>query len=170
MSILTTFATVTAAILVVGYGIGQITSKSISTHIEIDAPAETVWNILCDGVDIASWNPFVKRMQGALTVGNQIAITVQPEGKSAMDFKPFVLVADKGRELRWVGRLGFKGVFDGEHYFLLEQTDQGTTIFRHGETFSGMLVHILFPLLAKDTTKGFEAMNKALKARAEAAA
>jgi len=84
-----------------------------------------------------------------------------------MDFTPEVLVADKNAELRWVGRLGFKGIFDGEHYFILEETAEGTTILHHGENFTGILAYPLLALIKDDTLKGFEAMNKALKARVE---
>ena len=85
-----------------------------------------------------------------------------------MDFTPEVLVAIEKEELRWVGRLGFKGIFDGEHYFILEETDRGTTVFRHGENFTGLLGYPLIALIREDTHNGFVAMNKALKARAEA--
>lgn len=40
--------------------------------------------------------------------------------------------------------------------------------FRHGETFTGMLTDLFFVMMEEDTTRGFEAMNVALKQRAEA--
>ncbi len=82
-----------------------------------------------------------------------------------MNFTPTVLVSDESQELRWIGRLGFKGIFDGEHYFIMEETAEGTTLFRHGETFSGMLAYVLFPLIGEDTEAGFNALNEALKSR-----
>jgi hypothetical protein len=84
-----------------------------------------------------------------------------------MDFAPEILVADENAELRWVGKFGFKGIFDGEHYFILEETDRGTTIFRHGESFTGILGYPLLALIREDTENGFKAMNVALKARVE---
>lgn len=167
MSILFKSATVLAVALVAAYGIGQFTSRIIATEIEINAPANVVWEELVDTEAYTDWNPFVKKLSGDLTVGNTLAVTVQSEGNSSMNFTPTVLVSDAGHELRWVGRLGFKGVFDGEHSFILEETSKGTTIFRHGETFTGMLAYVLFPLIGTDTKKGFNAMNNALKARVE---
>lgn len=166
MSALTTgFATVSAA-LILAYALGQFTTRSIQTEITINAPADAVWASLTDGSDL-SWNPFLTRLTGTLAQGEQLGITVSPEGMTPMDFTPTVLVADAGRELRWVGRLGFRGIFDGEHYFVLEPLADGQTKLRHGERFSGMLTLALYPMLVKGTTSGFRAMNAALRERVE---
>lgn len=37
-----------------------------------------------------------------------------------MVFTPEVIEAKVNEELRWVGRLAIPGIFDGEHYFILE--------------------------------------------------
>ena len=166
MSILTT-TTLAATTLVAAFGLGQITGPSIQTEIEIDAPASAVWKELADTDAYADWNPFVRRIEGDLEVGQSLEVTVGADGNTPMDFTPEVLVADENEELRWVGRLGFKGIFDGEHYFILEETDRGTTIFRHGETFTGLLGYPLLALIREDTQNGFLAMNEALKARVE---
>lgn len=167
MSILTTSASILAAALIAAYGVGQFTTKTITTQIEIDAPAGAVWQELTDTAAYADWNPFVKQLSGELTVGSQLDVTIQPDGRSPMAFAPTVLVSDPVRELRWVGILVAKGIFDGEHHFTLEETAQGTTILRHGEAFTGMLAYVLFPLIGADTEKGFNAMNVALKERVE---
>ncbi|MDJ1018257.1 MAG: SRPBCC domain-containing protein [Paracoccaceae bacterium] len=168
MSILTTTAAIAATALVAAFGLGQITGPSIETEIEIDAAASAVWKELADTEAYADWNPFVRRISGNLEAGEYLQVTVGADGNSPMDFTPEVLVADANEELRWVGRLGFKGIFDGEHYFILEETDRGTTIFHHGETFTGLLGYPLIALIREDTYKGFLAMNEALKARTEA--
>ena len=167
MSILTTTAAIAGSALVAAVGIGQITGPSITTEIEIDAPASAVWAELADTEAYGDWNPFVRRICGDLEVGNRLEVTVGAAGNTPRDFTPEVLVAEENAELRWVGRLGFQGVFDGEHYFILEETDRGTTIFRHGETFTGLLGYPLIALIREDTHNGFLAMNEALKARVE---
>lgn len=161
-------AAIAVTALVAAYGFGQYKSQSIYTEIAIDAPAEVVWAELTDTSEYANWNPFIKEFKGEIKLGSQLDVTIQPPEGSAMRFRPFVLIADQNEEFRWVGRLGFKGVFDGEHYFKLEEQADGTTLFRHGETFTGMLADLLFVFLEEDTTKGFNAMNVALKERAEA--
>jgi hypothetical protein len=52
-----------------------------------------------------------------------------------MSFRPKVLAATPGEELRWLGKLGFHGIADGEHFFILTTNDDGTTRLNHGERF-----------------------------------
>jgi hypothetical protein len=83
-----------------------------------------------------------------------------------MRFRPTVLALRPERELRWLGRLFIPGLFDGEHYFLLEPMGEGRTRLTHGEKFSGLLVGFLSGALS-GTEAGFKAMNTALKQKAE---
>ncbi len=57
------------------------------------------------------------------------------------------------------------GLFDGEHAFLIEATTSGCRL-RQEEEFRGILVP-LFGSMLRDTERGFDAMNQALKQRAE---
>ena len=141
--------------------------KTINTTILIDAPIATVWEILMDQQAYPQWNPFIKQLQGDLTTGNTIEATIQPPGQKAMRFTPVVKVNQPKQEFRWLGHLFFSGIFDGEHYFLLEDVGGGQTKFIHGEQFSGLLSGIILKMMGENTKAGFIAMNEALKARAE---
>lgn len=165
MSLLTTTAAIAAATLASAYALGGFMSKSIETEIEIDAPVSVVWETFSETASYPEWNPFVRRLDGDWEVGATLDVLVQAEGSSPMTFAPTVLVAENNRELRWVGKLGFRGLFDGEHYYIFEETDRGTTIFRHGETFTGMLTYALLPVIGADTERGFNEMNRALRDR-----
>jgi len=136
------------------------------TEIDIDAPPEAVWAALTDAERFEEWNPFIHRMDGELVVGNTLEITVGVPGKTVMSFKPTVLTAEVGRELRWRGKLLVRGIMDGEHVFELQPTATGTH-FVHYENFTGVLVPLLKGMLERDTLPGFKAMNAALKERAE---
>lgn len=145
--------------------------KSLQTTITIAAAAQRVWATLLDFARYPEWNPFVRRIEGDARAGARLAVTVQPDGGRAMSFRPRVPVADPARELRWRGRWLVPGLFDGEHHFLLTATPSGGTLLTHGERFSGALVPLLLPPDAlRATERGFEAMNRALKARVEHAA
>jgi hypothetical protein len=87
-------------------------------------------------------------------------------GKPAIRFRTTVLVVRPERELRWRGKLLVAGIFDGEHYFLLETFDEKRTRLVHGENFSGLLVGPLSGMLVAAQV-GFDAMNAALKQLAE---
>lgn len=137
------------------------------TRIEIAAPVERVWSILADFTEYPQWNPFIRSVSGIARRGERLRVSIQPKGRGAMTFRPQVLGATERQELRWLGSLGFRGLFDGEHYFLLENQGAGHTRFTQGEKFSGLLVGYFVSQMEKQTRAGFEAMNRALKDRAE---
>ena len=142
--------------------------KEIRTEITINASADRVWNVLTDFASFPQWNPFITSAEGELTPGQTLIIRLQSPGGKGMTFKPKVLVAEPNKELRWLGRLGMPGIFDGEHYFVIEAADDGGIRFVQGERFRGILVPILGILgMLKNTQQGFTNLNQALKARAE---
>jgi len=139
----------------------------IKTQIIINATPDKVWAVLMDFENYPKWNSFIKKVSGDPKVGVQITVSiVSPKGKP-MTFKPIVLAFEHHKELRWLGRLWFKGVFDGEHTFELIDSGHGTTIFNHGETFKGMLAGLFKKQLKNSTRSGFERMNRDLKKRVE---
>lgn len=140
----------------------------ITTSAEIAATPERVWSILLDFAAYPKWNPFIRTISGAPLLGNRLAVQIQPGGQSAMTFRPTVLQVTEAQQLRWMGRLGVPGLFDGEHVFSVSPLDDGKTQFIQSERFSGLLAGMIFPSMMIATTAGFEAMNQALKQRAEA--
>lgn len=140
--------------------------STIHTEIAINAPAARVWDILIDTDRWTEWNPFARGV-GHFQVGERVAVTLMPPGKSAMTLRPTIVKLEPGRELRWLGSLGMRGLFDGEHGFRVVPEDVGRCRFEHFETFTGVLVAPVMWMAGDATRRGFEAMNRALKARAE---
>ncbi|AZB25531.1 MULTISPECIES: SRPBCC domain-containing protein [Chryseobacterium] len=139
-------------------------SKKIETEITIHATPEKIWKILSNFHEYPDWNPFITEIQGSVEVGNQIQVKIKPQGGKIMIFKPVVLLKKENKELQWLGKLLFKGLFDGEHHFELIDNKNGTTRFIQSERFSGLLV----PFFNFDTTTAsFHIMNRKLKELAE---
>ena len=141
---------------------------NIETGILIEASVGKVWSVLTEFGEMPTWNPFIRAISGPLIPGERLTVAIAPPGQREMTFKPTVLVATPGRELRWVGTFMGRWLFAGEHYFLLEEVGPHQTRLTHGESFSGLLA----PLIMRGATlaatqKGFIAMNEALKRRAE---
>lgn len=139
--------------------------KQIKTEIEIYASVEKVWQTLMQFETYQNWNPFILSLSGDTEKGGRLSVRIQPPNSKPMQFNPRVLVSENQREFRWLGHLGIKGIFDGEHYFLLKE-ENGKTHFTHGENFSGILSGFVGNTL-ENTKKGFEAMNLALKETCE---
>ncbi len=130
------------------------------------APAARVWDVFAAADKWPEWNPFA-RVTGRFAPGERLTVVLTPPGKSAMTFRPTVVKLDPGRELRWLGHLGTPGLFDGEHGFRVVAEDAGRCRFEQFEAFTGLLVAPILWIAGAATRQGFEAMNRALKARAE---
>ena len=143
--------------------------KTLHTQIDIDAPAERVWDALTTIADYPIWNSFITHLAGTLAPGERLEVRLEPPGGAAMTFRPTVLAVEPARGLRWVGHLLIPGLFDGEHQFEIQPLGPGRVRFVQQERFTGVLVPLFARNLDAHTLPGFNAMNAALKARAEAA-
>lgn len=141
--------------------------KELITEITINATPVKVWAVLTDFENYPNWNPFVKSLTGEVAVGKQITVLIDPPGGNAMTFKPIILAFTPNKELRWLGKLLIKGLFDGEHKFELIANNDGTTRFIHSEQFSGLLIPLFSKMLDTVTKNGFNLLNEVIKERAE---
>ncbi len=132
----------------------------------IDAPAETVWRILIDYENHPNWNPFIRSIKGDKFEGGRLTVFLKPPDSNGMTFNPVIRKFESNRELRWKGKLGIKGLFDGEHFFIIERAKDNQVRFIHGEKFTGILVWMMSSILEK-TREGFNRMNIALKRECE---
>lgn len=139
----------------------------LRTQVDIDATPETVWSVLTDLERYAEWNPFIVEANGVVAVGSKLTNRLRPPGGREMTIKPVVTVVEPAHTFEWLGRLGIPGIFDGRHRFDLEPTQDGGTRLVHSEQFDGLLVRFMRTSLDTQTKAGFEAMNAALKTRAE---
>ncbi|ORC32994.1 polyketide cyclase [Marispirochaeta aestuarii] len=143
--------------------------KELSTEVTIKADAEKVWKVFSDFANYPSWNPFIRSVSGNVQAGQKITVVLHQPGMNPMTIKPEVMTFKPNRELRWIGHLFFKGLFDGEHSFELIQNDDGTTTFLQKEIFRGILVPLFRKMLDHNTRNGFELMNGRLKEYVERA-
>ncbi len=145
-----------------------MSSHELQAETDIAATAERVWSILTNFSAYPDWNPFIRFIHGAPEEGAPLEVRIQPSGAKGMTFRPTVLTVIRAQELRWLGRFLVRGLFDGEHRFAIQPIANGTVRFRQSELFSGILVPLFRASLDRDTKRGFEEMNQALKVRAEA--
>ncbi|MEA2024854.1 MAG: SRPBCC domain-containing protein [Actinomycetota bacterium] len=142
--------------------------RELTTSIVIDSSPEAVWDTLMDFESYSEWNPFVTEISGHAAPGETLNVTLHNPGGKTMELSPEVTSTEEAREFAWLGKLGIKGIFDGHHRFQIESAGNGSVRFTQTEEFSGILVPVLWRMLDTKTRAGFEAMNAALKDRAEA--
>jgi hypothetical protein len=143
--------------------------KTLSSSIDVDASPAAVWAVLTDQAAFPEWNPFVTKFAGDLVLDGRLEVQIAPPGRRGMTFHPRVTAFEQHRRLEWLGRFVLPGIFDGRHAFELVALPDGGTRLVQSETFSGMLVPLSGSMLDA-TLDGFEAMNEAVKQRAETVA
>lgn len=141
--------------------------KSLHAAVDIDAPAERVWQVVGDFGRYSDWNPFIVRAAGEPRVGERLDITIAAPGMKPVSFRPRVLDVVPGRLIRWKGEFKLPGLFDGRHALIVDPLDGGRSRFTTHEDVTG----ILLPFVGRVMTasqQGFELMARAVKERAEA--
>lgn len=141
--------------------------KSLHAAVDIDAPAERVWQVVSDFGRYSDWNPFIVRAAGEPRVGERLDITIAAPGMKPVSFRPRVLDVEPGRLVRWKGEFKLPGLFDGRHALIVDPLDGGRSRFTTHEDVIG----ILLPFVGRVMTasqQGFDLMARAVKERAEA--
>jgi hypothetical protein len=144
-----------------------VVSSQLHSETAIQASPQRVWEILTDFAAYPDWNPFIPRISGSPEAGSRLDVQLQPPGGRGMRMRPTVTAAAPSHELRWLGHLGVPGLFDGEHSFRIEPLGADRVRFVQEERFTGLLAPLVLRFIARSIRQGFEAMNQALKARAE---
>ncbi len=136
----------------------QVPEKNIYSEIIIEANVRDVWNVLKDIDNYPSWNPYHTKVSGVLEQDSVLSVEIHKPNGDSVFIEPHVLKIIPEKELTWGG--GLKGVFIGEHTFLLKAINENRTHLIHKETFSGIAI----PFASLEAIQeGYELMNKALK-------
>lgn len=143
--------------------VGLNCAKNIYTQLEIEAEPDQVWMVLVENKKYPEWNPYHVRVEGELKVGEQLVVEIHKPNGNQLVIEPEVFRIVPGRELTWGG--GIRGLFFGEHIFLLERTAPGRTKLVQKESFEGIFVP--FAELGS-IEEGYRLMNLALKRKIEA--
>lgn len=140
--------------------------KELRTEIEIQASPERVWQILTDLDGYPGWNPFLFQAIGKAWVGEKVAITYR-SGSKEMTLHCTVIRVEPNKELCWKYHVILPALFSGEHTFSIEPIGDNQIRFVDREIFNGLLVSSQARDIDTNSKQGFEAMDQALKARAE---
>ena len=133
--------------------------------IEIDAPAERVWQVLTDFRRYPEWNPFMPSVAGEPVRRAELDVLVRPDGARAVRLRPRIVTFRPPKELRWTARL--PGLFAGEQRFVVEALDAARSRLIHEKRFRGLLVPFLRRKLDGPVKRSFDATGLALKRFAE---
>jgi hypothetical protein len=144
--------------------------QEVQTYIDIEAPPSLVWAILADFGTYRRWNPLICGILGRPASGAQLEIRLRSPGGDDVSIRSMLVRVREPRELRWLERWTIPGLFASERRFRIEPLPEGGVRFHHGEQVRGIMVPLLAQRRRLRGKSGFDAMNTALKQRAERAA
>jgi hypothetical protein len=143
--------------------------RQIQTHIDIDAPASIVWAILADFGTYDRWNPLIRGILGRPAIGRQIEIRLTLPSGAIVAARPTIVHLREEREMRWLERWATPGAFTSDRRFRIEQRSEGGVRFHHSELTRGIVLLLLDLRRRLRGRSDLDAMNRALKLRAERA-
>jgi uncharacterized protein YndB with AHSA1/START domain len=140
----------------------------VSITVEIDAPQEFVWSVLVDYPKYPEWNPYTVRVDTTFELGTEIVLHLPDPNAPGQTFpnREFLRIIDAPRHLRYDTADAFDGLFAYRDQWV-EDLGGGRSSYRTTDVFTGELAPMVFQMQQEWVTNGFNAVARALKARAE---
>lgn len=164
----TVLLVVVAMILISGVSlwIAGKDTKVVTTQIDISATPEKVWSVLANIEGWKDWSPIIKESRGKAALNSKLVITMSgkngKEGEAGQTYEPFITKIEDSRNLTWSATMGPSFVMTNGKVLELEETSTGTRL-THKETFSGMMVPLMWGMVQKNVPQMLNSMNIALK-------
>jgi uncharacterized protein YndB with AHSA1/START domain len=140
---------------------------TIRAEIEIDAPAERIFEILTDLEAYSEWNPLTPRVESALRPGDPVHLHVRLRGDRLSHRIEIVSANEKPSKLCWGTKIGARFRLTAERCQTLTPLDQGRTRYVSEDVMRGWLTPIVMIGYGRALRRGFCAVAVALKTRVE---
>ena len=142
-------------------------SIRIEHRIGVAASPEKVWEVIADLEKWAEWNAMHPEARGAIGIGATIEVAEVIEGEPGRLHQ--VMIPDWTPELQliWVNRRAFMA--RSTRYFEIEKLSDEACLLANGEIFEGYRGKAWAQGRRGAFRAAFEAVNEAIKTRAEAA-
>ena len=138
----------------------------VRSEIEIDAPAERVWEILRDFDRYGEWNPFTPRVETTLELGAPVHLSVRLVGERPLHRVEY-MTRNQPYTLGWEMKLGARFLLHAERVQTLTPVGRDRTRYVTEDCFTGWLRPLVLGLLGGAMQRGFDDCALALKKAAE---
>ena len=138
----------------------------IDKHLEINAPAEIVWDVITDLPRYGEWNPFMRECSSTFKPGDPIDMKVkifarpQPQREWVLEFVP-------GKRFAYRMKPVPPGALSSFRSHDVESAGAARTRYRSFFQLSGWLMPVVRGLLGSRLEAGFAGMSEGIRTRAE---
>ncbi|MFK7795332.1 MAG: SRPBCC family protein [Gammaproteobacteria bacterium] len=140
----------------------------VRTEIDIVAAPGEVWVVLADINNWHQWNPIINDSSGNVSLGETLAITMAgaKEYQKGPVYNPIITGLEKPSYFHWRAEMMTSFIMTNDKIIELQAAPMGTRLV-HRETFKGMAVPMLRGTFDRNVPTMLNAMNQALKKKAE---
>ena len=132
----------------------------------IDAPAETVWDILTDAPRYGEWNPFTTRIATDFKTGSPVHAHVLL-GRLPVNVTEHTDVAEPPTRLTWSSVYGSRSLLTASKTQIVNSLGPDRCTYHTTDVMAGLLAPIVRALFAREILRGFEETADAPRGRAE---
>lgn len=138
---------------------------TIYTDIEIQASIRRIWEVITDFDNYYKWNPFIKKIEGKLSLGQSLTLHVKSNQKGKLkSYKNIIINSLKPeQELIWQWKILLKTLCFEEHCFHLTPIDDNKTLFVNRDEMTGIIPFFQKRMIIRNSTNTFIEINQALK-------
>ncbi|MDA8792135.1 SRPBCC domain-containing protein [Bacteriovoracaceae bacterium] len=141
-------------------------TRVVTTEIEISASPDEVWMVLANIEGWKDWSPIIKDSKGNAALEEKLIITMSghngKEGKAGQTYEPVITNFEESKNITWTANMMADFIMTNGKVLELEETSTGTKLV-HKETFSGMMVPLMWGMVEQNVPKMLDSMNEALK-------
>ena len=149
-------------------GCSRSTSWEVEHSLEIDASASVVWQLLTDLERYPDWNPYSRRVEGTLRVGEVVRVEAHLHDEVRLVDNRVTRV-EVNRALCWQSLNWYRALAQGTRCRFLEPLRNGRVRLRHHEVMQGPLAGLIERLYRARIEEGLRLVDDALKQAAEKA-
>jgi hypothetical protein len=144
-------------------GPDESSQRAYSTQIDIDAPAEQVWEILTNFESYPTWNPLLTEVQGKLDIGGELRVRA---AFAPMAVRATVTAVDKPNRFEWEDHVPLNLLTPVFSVRLLPLPENRTRVVI-AETFTGPLLPVMGRRLDTQMPPLYDAMAEELAQQVE---
>lgn len=136
----------------------------IRHEIKIQAPPKDVWKAIIGFNDLHRWNSQLEYLGGEVAPNGKLQLRLSAKGADPYTFNAVVSAFEPEKRFAWLAITGVPRIFDGEHFFELQDLGDGSTLLVNREEYRGLLSPIIKRLpMMQSAPAGFQLMNEELK-------
>jgi hypothetical protein len=139
----------------------------IDAALDIEASAETVWEVITDFARYGEWNPFISACSTTLKPGDPIDLQVHLSPSTTRPQREWMLTHTPGREFSYRMKPAPLGALRSRRSHQISVLAPGRCRYDSHFELAGWLQPMVGALLGANLQRGFAGMNRGVKNRAE---